>query len=451
MNTVLVRQAHLDWYQLIDILLLKQYNTRVVVLGVMILGVAAGLVGTFLLLRKRSLFGDAISHASLPGICISYLIMVAATGSGKNLVGLLGGALVSGLIGMGCILLIIAFTSIKEDTAIGIVLSVFFGSGIALMGIIQKMSTGSAAGLESYIYGKTASMIAQDAIVIAAAAVVILLLILMLIKELNLATFDPAFAASEGYPVLFLDLVIVGLAVLLTVIGLQAVGLILIIALLIIPASAARFWTERLSVMLTLSCIFGAASGYLGASLSASIPNLPAGAIIVITSGVFFVISMLFGKEKGLVSHVYKTYRFDRAMAENRMLITFFRLTVMGKASGFFPFAAVTKNALISQSPAKKILSEFSLHNLQRKKYIEKIDGKNMCLTPSGFDEAQKCIRNHELQHIFLRAFPELAQGLHRRDEAHIEDFIGDEVLTILQNELKSQKPELYISLGEMA
>jgi manganese/zinc/iron transport system permease protein len=447
-NTVLVREASLDWSQFIQILLLYQYNTRVVVIGVTILGFAAGIIGTFLLLRKRSLFSDAISHATLPGIGIAYLVMVALSGSGKNLAGLLFGALVFGLIGMGCVLLIRAYTAIKEDTAIGVVLSVFFGSGVALLGIIQKMSTGNAAGLQSYIYGKTASMIAQDAIIISIAAAVIFVLTVLLLKELNIATFDPTFAASEGYPVVFLDVTIVGLTVLLTVIGLQAVGLILVTALLIIPAAAARFWTNRLSVMLVLSAFFGALSGYAGAAISAAIPNLPAGAIIVLAAGTFFVFSMIFGYQKGLLTNGYRMFRFTWSLTENRTLITLFRLTVKAAGQQIYPVPAVKKHTLKDQNPARFFLFDTILGSLMSRKLIDKTENNRLRLTPSGLNEAQRCLRNHELQHMYLRAFPEQAQGLHQRDEEHIEDFIGENVLTILQNELRNSRPELYAEFG---
>ena len=148
--------------QIIRVISLKDYNTRVVLFGTMLLGLASGIIGSFMLLRKRSLMGDAVSHATLPGIGIAFIIMTAIFGgTGKNLLGLLTGALISGLIGMGMIILIRNVTKLKEEAALGIILSVFFGFGVAILGIIQKMSSGHAAGLESFIYGKTASLLCQ--------------------------------------------------------------------------------------------------------------------------------------------------------------------------------------------------------------------------------------------------------------------------------------------------
>ena len=433
MNTILVRQSAIDWSRILEAVLLLRYNTRIVIIGVTILGIAAGVIGTFLLLRGRALFGDAVSHATLPGIAIAYLMMVALFGDGKSLTGLLLGALVFGLIGMASMLLIQSFTPLKDDTAIGVVLSVFFGAGVALLGIVQKTRTGHAAGLESYIYGKTASMIAQDAIIIAIAAAAILLMTIVLVKELNLMTFDPAFASAQGYPVLLLEILVIGLSVLLTVIGLQAVGLILVIALLIIPAASARFWTDRLQRMLVLAALFGALSGYIGGALSASIPNLPAGAIIVLTAGALFLFSMVFGVKKGLIAHAVGMQQFTKTLAVHRLLVTLFRMRKR----------PLSINELREARAVGRVTFRWVLAVARQKGLVSRSGGR-VQLTARGLEAARRAARNHELQHRYLRAFPEQAQGLHQRDEERIEDFVSEEVLAILHADLRSDHPELY-------
>ncbi|MDA0576834.1 MAG: metal ABC transporter permease, partial [Verrucomicrobia bacterium] len=251
--------------QWLRVLTLTDYNTRVVVLGTMLLGVAAGVIGSFMLLRKRALMGDALSHATLPGIGIAYLVMTAAGGNGRWLPGLLAGAIVSGLLGMGVVLLIRNQSRLKEDAALAIVLSVFFGLGVAILGLIQQMTQGHAAGLESFIYGKTASMLARDAWLIGGAAAVVIVACATLFKEFTLLCFDAEYAAAGGWPVARLDIILMALVVFVTVIGLQAVGLILMIALLVIPPAAARFWTHRFRNMVWLSAVIGAVSGLVGA------------------------------------------------------------------------------------------------------------------------------------------------------------------------------------------
>ncbi|MDA1044823.1 MAG: metal ABC transporter permease, partial [Verrucomicrobia bacterium] len=261
--------------QFMRVLQFQDHNTRVVVLGAVLLGIAAGMIGTFMLLRKRALMGDAVSHATLPGIGIAFLIMASNGGDGRWLPGLLIGATLAGLIGMGAVLLVRSQTRLKEDAALGIVLSVFFGLGVAILGIIQQLNVGSAAGLESFIYGKTASMLARDSWLIAGMAMAVLLFCICFFKEFAMICFDQQYANSQGWNVAVLDVLMMALVVLVTVIGLQAVGLILMIALLVTPPAAARFWTDHLKRMMIISALVGAASGYFGSIISALVPRLP--------------------------------------------------------------------------------------------------------------------------------------------------------------------------------
>src|SRR5688500_1607569 len=306
--------------ELTQVLFLRDYNTRIVVLGTTLLGIAAGTIGAFMLLRKRALMGDALSHATLPGIGLAFIISTLSGGVGKSLPVLLAGAVVTGVLGVLAVLAIRSSSRLKEDAALGIVLSVFFGAGVAVLGVVQKMGTGSAAGLESFIYGKTASMLSSDAALIAVSAGTVALACGLLYKEFTLLCFDPAYARSEGWPVVVLDLVMMTLVVAVTVIGLQAVGLILIIALLIIPAAAARFWTERLSTMVLSSALIGAVSGVIGAAISALAPRLPAGAIIVVVASAIFLFSMIFGPARGVLVRWVEQLRLSRTVARQHLL-----------------------------------------------------------------------------------------------------------------------------------
>ncbi len=261
------------WGQWRRVLLLEDYNSRVVILGTTLLGLAAGIVGSFTLLRKRALMGDALSHATLPGIGLAFIIASALGADGKSLPVLLLGATVSGSLGVGGILMIRNLTRLKEDAALGIVLSVFFGAGISLLGVVQQMESGHAAGLEAFIYGKTASMGANDALLIAAAALSCVVACLLLFKEFKLLCFDEVFAGSRGMPILRLDMALMALVVTISIVGLQAVGLILMIALLVIPAAAARFWTERMGRMTFIAAALGATGGMLGAATAPCFPS----------------------------------------------------------------------------------------------------------------------------------------------------------------------------------
>ncbi len=298
---------------ILDALLLQLgYNATLVAIGATLLGIAAGVTGTFLFLRKRALVSDAISHATLPGVCLAFIAMVALGGDGRNLVGLLAGSAISAAIGLLCLSWLTRHTRLAEDAAIGSVLSVFFGFGIVLLTVIQTMGSGRQAGLEGFLLGSTAGMLWADAMVIAVGGAATLGLILLLRRPMTLVAFDPEYAAARGLPVDRIDLAMMGLVMAVTVVGLKIVGLILIVALLIIPPVTARFWTERSDRVVLLAGGLGGFSGYAGAAISASAPNLPTGPIIVLVGFACFAISLLMAPNRGVLAAVLRHLRFQR-------------------------------------------------------------------------------------------------------------------------------------------
>ncbi|MBP2294026.1 metal ABC transporter permease [Azospirillum rugosum] len=296
------------------------FNSAVVVAGTAALGLAGGTVGTFLLLRRRALVSDALSHATLPGIAVAFLIGAALGLPGRSLPLLLAGAVASGVLGLLTVQWLVRQTRLTEDSAIGAVLSVFFGLGIVLLSLIQTLELGGQAGLKTFILGQTAAMAQGEAIAIGLLAAGAAATVALLFKELRALAFDPGFAAVQGWPVARLDLALMGLATLVTVIGLQTVGLILVVALLIIPPAAARFWTDRLSVLTIAAAAIGALSGWLGATLSALLPKLPAGAVIVLVAGAIFLVSFLFAPARGLLAVGLRNGRLRLSFAERRAL-----------------------------------------------------------------------------------------------------------------------------------
>ncbi|WP_207455877.1 metal ABC transporter permease [Azospirillum sp. SYSU D00513] len=297
------------------------FNTAVVVAGTAALGLAGGTVGTFLLLRRRALVSDALSHATLPGIAVAFLIGAALGLPGRSLPLLLAGAVVSGVLGLLTVQALARHTRLTEDSAIGAVLSVFFGLGIVLISYIQNLELAGQAGLKTFILGQTAAMARGEAIAIGLLAAGAAAAVALLFKEFRALAFDPGFAAVQGWPVARLDLALMGLATLVTVIGLQTVGLILVVALLIIPPAAARFWTDRLALMTWLAAGIGALSGWLGATLSALLPKMPAGAVIVLVAGFFFLLSFLFAPARGLAAAALRGLALRAGYAERAALV----------------------------------------------------------------------------------------------------------------------------------
>lgn len=291
------------------------YTLRNIALGSAILGIVGGVLGSFALLRKQALLGDALSHAALPGICLAYIL----TGTKTPLI-LLIGAGIAGWIGTLLILRIIQETRISEDAALGIVLTVFFGFGIMLLTFIQHSGHASQSGLDKYLFGQAATLVQDQVTMMAVLGGVALLIVGLLFKEFKLITFDPAFAATLGFPVDRLGVLLTLLIVVAVLIGLQTVGVVLMAAMLIAPAAAARQWTERLGAMLGLAALFGALSGVTGAMISISDSQLPTGPMVILSATAIVIVSLLFGKVRGTVWEALRTRRNRRSLrsAETR-------------------------------------------------------------------------------------------------------------------------------------
>ena len=306
----------------LDALLLQAgYNAALVAIGAALLGFAAGSSGTFLFLRKRALVSDAVAHATLPGVGLAFIIMVSLGGEGRNLIGLLLGSAITAWIGLLLIEWIPRRTRLAEDAAIGAVLGVFFGVGVVLLTVIQTMSAGRQAGLESFLLGSTAGMLFQDAIVVAFGGTLAVLATWVFRRPMTLVAFDPAYAAAMGYNVRRIDLMMMGLVMAVTVIGMKLVGLILIVAMLIIPPVTARFWTERSDRVIWIAGAIGGVAGYLGAVFSASAPALPTGPIIVLIAAGIFLFSLLFAPVRGVLAAILRHRRFQALVHRRQGLL----------------------------------------------------------------------------------------------------------------------------------
>ncbi|WFB37709.1 metal ABC transporter permease [Kiritimatiellota bacterium B12222] len=415
-----------------EVISLQNYNTRLVVLSTMLLGIASGFAGSFLLLRKRSLMSDTLSHACLPGIGLMFIVLTMMGGNGKSLGMLLVGATISGLLGVGLVTAIRNNSRIKDDAAMGIVLSVFFGLGIVFLSLAQTLG-GAAAGLESFIYGKTASMVDQDLTFLKWITPCTLLLCIGLQKEFSLVCFDENFARSLSWPVQFLDMLMMGLMVAVTVVGLQAVGLILIIAFMIIPAAAARFWTEKYRVMWILAGVIGGICGWLGASFSALLPRMPAGAVIVLISGIAFLFSMFFGTARGVCKIKARQIRMRKKIGRQHFLRAAYEIlevTEEGRNVSF-PVAALMEKRSWTSLELRKLIS------IARKEdHVEMVTSERVQLSEAGFAEAARYTRNHRLWELYLIRFADVATRHVDRDADRVEHVLGPSVVRQLEKEL---------------
>ena len=272
-------------------------QTLIVLAGTLLLGIAAGMVGTFAVLRRRALAGDVVAHSALPGLCLAFLAFES-----HSILILLFGALLSGLLGAFCVSMMKRLTRLRDDAVQGIVLSVFYGAGIALTRSIQNhYRNESGADLETFIIGRAATMLKEDVIQIGVVVLLTAGIILLLFKELKLLSFDEQFCRVQGWSATGLDVLLMFLTAVTVVVGLPAVGVVLTAALLIIPAAAARFWTDRLSKMMAIACVAGGLSGVTGTLISAEFSGLPTGPLIVLTSTLIFILSWIFAPHRGVI------------------------------------------------------------------------------------------------------------------------------------------------------
>ena len=355
-------------------LVFSDYTLRTITLGTAILGAVTGMLGSFAVLRKQSLLGDAISHAALPGIAIAFLI----TGA-KDSNTLLLGALVSGLIGTFWIRGIVKKTHLKSDTALGLILSLFFGFGMLLLTFIQKQPNANQAGLDKYLFGQAATLVESDVWLMAIITGLCLFVLLLFWKEFKILLFDADYTKTLGFNTKFIDVLITSFIVLAIVLGLQTVGVVLMSAMLLAPAAAARQWTNSLSTMVVLAAVFGAFSGVFGTAISASQTNLSTGPVIVLVASVFVFFSFVFSPSRGLL---FKQIR----VIKNR------RDLELHKTLAFMYHIAETHDN-ISHPHAIKLLNNFqgytksTLQKLVEKDYV-KLEGKMWRLTETGFNTA---------------------------------------------------------------
>lgn len=277
------------------------YTFQVVVFGSSILGLLSGIIGSFAVLRKQSLLGDAVSHAALPGICLAFILT-----SSKQMEILLLGALISGLLATWLITVIVKHSKVKFDSALALTTAVFFGFGLVLMTFIQKKPNSNQAGLESFIFGQSSTLLVRDVRIMFITGIILLLIVSIFWKEFKLLAFDQSFASSIGLPVYWMNSLLATLTVIVIVLGLQSVGVILMSSLLIGPAVAARQWTNHLSIMVGLAAFFGCLAGIIGTVISSLGQQIPTGPTIVLVISLIVLISILFSPHRGIVWKLIK-------------------------------------------------------------------------------------------------------------------------------------------------
>lgn len=360
--------------------LLFDYTLRTVALGAGTLGIVSGALGTYAMLRKQSLLGDAMSHAALPGIALAFLL----TGSKAPLVLMLGAA-IAGWAGTLFVMSIINSTRIKDDSALGLVLSVFFGFGLMLLTFVQRRPDATQAGLDKFLFGQAAALLERDVITMAAIGTLAMLTMVLFWKEFKLLSFDPEFGASLGFPIRLLDVLLTSLLVIAIVIGLQAVGVVLMSAMIVAPAAAARQWTDRLGVMVGLSALFGALAGVSGAVVSSITTGLSTGPTIVLCASVLVLVSLTLAPNRGLMWRWVRRQRNRQRLKVDAVLADLFTLASQHEDLDHGHSVEVLRVMGGGQGGVAR-----SLREMESRGWVRQIDENEWSLTPAGLAEAER-------------------------------------------------------------
>lgn len=291
--------------------LLSNYTFQIVALGTGFLGLLSGVIGTYATLRKESLLGDALSHAALPGIGIAFLFVQR-----KEMWALMLGAAIAGLIATLLIQLMSKKTVIKFDSALSIILSSFFGLGLVILTYIQNNPTASQAGLSNFIFGQASGMLIRDVQLIAWIGLFLLAIVVLFWKEFKLFTFDPVFAQTLGFSGRLVNFLMSTSLIITIIIGLESVGVILITALLIGPSIAARQWSNKLLIVMSVAGVIGFISGVVGTFISSMGRQIPTGPTIVVVLSIFVLISLLFAPNRGLIAKKRANHKRKKAFME---------------------------------------------------------------------------------------------------------------------------------------
>ncbi len=366
--------------------LFQSQLVQTVLIGAALLGVVSGVLGSFAVLRRQSLMGDTLSHAALPGVCLGFLLA-----GGRDLGSILAGAFLTGALAALAVVLITRTTRLKTDAALGIALSVFFALGVVLLTLVQARGGAGQMGLSTFLFGQAAAILRSDLWVMAGVTAAALALVAAFWKEFKLVSFDPDFARVQGLPVLVLEIALTVMVAMAIVVGLQMVGVVLMVAMLIAPAAAARQWVRSLGAMVLLSAAFGAFSGMAGALISAQARGLATGPVVVLVASALVLLSLLLAPGRGLIWQALRARHDAQRLRGERVLLT---LHGLGAAHGdpAYPSEAGMIDAFHGVT-SRRALARLQARGLVRAVRHPPEETPHWELTDSGRDAARAALR----------------------------------------------------------
>ena len=411
---------------LLDFLTFKDPNATWVVVAVLFMCASSAIVGVFAFLRKRALIGDAISHAILPGVCLAFLLTHS-----RNPLILMAGAIASGWLGLMSINLIVRHSKLKTDAALSLVLSVFYGVGILILTAIQGSGLASQAGLDKFLFGKAAALVREDVIIFSVFGAILILVVIVFYHPFRILTFDRDYARAIGLPVKAMEMLMSLLTVFTIALGIQAVGVVLMAALLIAPAAAARYWTDRLPMMILIAALFAMGSGWVGAFVSYTIPRMPTGPWIVSVLALAAILSVLLGRKKGVLAAEVQRARNQKKMLRENILKCLYHL---GESASDFE-QPWTFSQMVERRYFKPERLKRGVKRLTRKGLVEQLpDG--IRLSPEGIEEGMRVVRIHRLWELYLTTYLQLPPDHVHEDAEAIEHIITPELEKELEHQL---------------
>lgn len=429
------------WAMFLEFWSFSDANAVWVLMGTILLGISASVIGSFAFLRKRSLMGDALAHAALPGVMTAFILFHS-----NSPILMFFGAVFSSFLGLFLMDWMPKHTKIKPDAAMAITLSFFFALGLMELSYIQGLEVAGKSGLDKLLFGQAAAMLPQDIYLLSIVAVIILVAVAVFFQKFRLIAFNRPYAQSIGLNIAFYEVVLALLIVMSVVIGLQIVGVVLMAAVLLTPIAAARFWSRSLSRMLIIAGTIGGLSGMVSANISYMAPAMPTGPWMVVVLSVFFFISFLFAPERGILSGWRRLQALRHQVREENVLRTLYVLNErhpchQGEQAKPFELnqSFNLEDVLVARSmPINELKRTFKA--LDKKGYIQPWSEQTECvqLTSKGAVIATSLTRRHRLWENYLSEEASLSSE-HVHDQAEqIEHLLteaqADELEKILRN-----------------
>tara|TARA_R110002096_G_scaffold100173_7_gene221999 strand:+ start:7869 stop:9302 length:1434 start_codon:yes stop_codon:yes gene_type:complete len=392
-------------------------------IGCLLIGACCGLLGSFIVVRRMALMGDMLSHAVLPGIVLGFLWNLK-----KDPILLLVGAIIAGLVAVGFVTALKRTTRLKQDASLGIVLGGFYAIGICLLSMVQRMQTGDKSGLSNILIGSAAAISDSDLWLIGIVTAISAILIFIFFKELVVSSFDPAFAKSIGVPERGLHYLLMALLSFAVVISIQAVGVVLVSALLIIPAATATLLTHRFWLVVVLAVEFGMISAVGGAFTSFLRSSLPTGPLMILVAATGFGLAFLCAPESGLIPRfVRRRAQSARIRRENSLKAIFHQLESENFSAERVDIADLVNRRQREEEDVLREIQQLAKHG-----FVE-LTGESLRLTDTGWRKARQVVRNHRLWELYLTHAADIAPDHVHDDAEKIEHVLGEEVVRTLE------------------